>query len=159
MEEKLIKNGNLSLNEKIKRCYDIVQYSYDFTLNMNNKINIYLAYGSSFLLIYFFNNINILKEIISPKILFILAILPVLTVIFSLINLYLVAILSFKIMSFITAKHSFFIYQDEKSLAEYEKNKNTNLIEKLIYGFNIINFILMIILAIEIGYIFYLLIF
>lgn len=108
MKEKLIENENLSLNEKIKRCYDIVQYSYDFTLNMNNKINIYLAYGSSFLLIYFFKNINILKEIISPKILFILVILPVLTVIFSLINLYLVAILSFKIMSFITAKHSFF---------------------------------------------------
>ena len=47
MKEKLIENENLSLNEKIKRCYDIVQYSYDFTLNMNNKINIYLAYGLS----------------------------------------------------------------------------------------------------------------
>ena len=57
-----------------ERCYELININTQNIHNLSNSINIYIAYGCSFLLIYYFNNLDKLKILIRNKLLFFLII-------------------------------------------------------------------------------------
>lgn len=105
-----------------ERCYELININAQNIHNLSNSINIYIAYGCSFLLIYYFNNLDKLKILIRNKLLFFLIILPVLGIIFSLLQLYLNLKIEFIQAKFLSEKHNYFTEKVPIS------NKNRNLL-------------------------------
>lgn len=160
MENKEEKLGHkLSKDEQLKRCYEIVLMNSKNIYDLSNKINIYLAYGCSFLLIYFFNNIETLKKLISNEILFILILLPVLNIVFSLLQLFVSLKSEIRSMEFMTAKHSYIEKEDEESLEQYKEYRKSDFLEKASSILEKSSFVTTLLIAFGIIYIFYNLIF
>lgn len=160
MENKEEKLGHkLSKDEQLKRCYEIVLMNSKNIHDLSNKINIYLAYGCSFLLIYFFNNIETLKKLISNEILFILILLPVLNIVFSLLQLFVSLKSEIRSMEFMTAKHSYIEKEDEESLEQYKEYRKSDFLEKVSSILEKSSFVTTLLIAFGIIYVFYNLIF
>lgn len=152
-------NHGLSRDEQLKRCYEIILMNYRNIHNLSNSINIYLAYGCSFLLIYFFNNIETLKNIISNEMLFILILLPVFNIVFSLLQLFVSLKGEIRKLEFMGAKHSYIEKGDERSLEQYKEYRKSNFLEKTSSILEKLSFITTFLIAFGIIYIFYNLIF
>lgn len=160
MENKKNLNYKLSKYELLKRCYEIGLMNSRNIHDLSNRINIYLAYGCSFLLIYFFNNIEELKKIILAKTLFILILLPILNILFSLLQLFVNLKGEIRILNFMAAKHSYIEKEDEESLKDYkEEYKKSDFLEKASFILEKLSFITTFLIAFGIVYIFYNLIF
>lgn len=139
-----------------ERCYEIINISAQNIHNLSNSINLYIAYGCSFLLIYYFNNLDKLKILIRNKLLFFLIILPILGIIFSLLQLYLNLKIELIQAKFLSEKHNYFTEKIPIS------NKNRNLLyllSKLSICVEIFTIFIVLGIFSEIIYIFYKLIF
>lgn len=152
-------NHTLSKNEQLKRCYEIILMNSKNIHDLSNKLNIYLAYGCSFLLVYFFSNIETLKKLIPNKILFILILLPVLNIVFSLLQLFVSLKGEIRNMEFMSAKHSYIENRDEESLEQYKKYRKSNFLVKSSSILEKLSFIATLLIAFGIIYVFYNLIF
>ena len=160
MENEEKKLGHkLSKDEQLKRCYEIILINYKNIHDLSNRINIYLAYGCSFLLIYFFNNIETLKKIISDEMLFILILLPVFNIIFSLLQLFVSLKGEIRKLEFMGAKHSYIEKGDEESLEQYKEYRESDFLEKISSILEKLSFITTFLIAFGIIYVFYNLIF
>lgn len=139
-----------------ERCYEIINISAQNSHNLSNSINIYIAYGCSFLLIYYFNNLDKLKILICDRLLFFLIILPILGILFSLLQLYINLKSELIQAKFLSEKHNYFMGKETISTKYRIK---FYLIEKLSICVEIFTIFIVLGIFSEIIYIFYKLIF
>lgn len=140
----------------IERCYEMIKIKTQNLHSLSNSINLYVAYGCSFLLIYHFNNLDKLKALISNKLLFSFILLPILGIIFSLLQLYLNLKSEHIQVKILIEAHNFLV---EKKQISDKYRTLSSIYEKLSFCVEIFTVFIIINIFSEIIYIFYKLIF
>lgn len=140
----------------IERCYEMIKIKTQNLHSLSNSINLYVAYGCSFLLIYHFNNLDKLKALISNKLLFSFILLPILGIIFSLLQLYLNLKSEHIQVKILIEAHNFLV---EKKQISDKYRTLSSVYEKLSFCVEIFTVFIIINIFSEIIYIFYKLIF
>lgn len=155
------------LKDKLKELVELKSIIYKSTNDLSNKINYYIAFSSALLLIYIFNNLDILRSIELPKwIQFLIVLIPLLNSFFSLLMLYLnlkndiiivdyIDIISNLIeekISGIDTPNEDYKLKEKIEKKQYLFQKISDFVEYIIFALTVLTFI-------EIAYIFYLLIY
>lgn len=152
-----MKAFKITKDESSKRIYELSIGRINNIISLSEKINTYIAYSCSFILIYFITHIDFFKRYINKSTLFIFTLIPLLTIILAILQLYLNFKGEIANLNLLGAKHDFLINEEEiKFEKQIQSIKRYNSVQIWIEYLTVM---LCFILSIEIIYIFYKIIF